>query len=311
MAKKSTAEKSSKKEADLDDMKEAFKRHKEKAKGGGSGESSWDKLGDGKNMRRVLPRPGERKFYTEGWTHFNVGPNNRAVRCIDEGSINVDRGLPESATKCPLCMKFLREQSRINSEYAKGDEDGRAEWKRAKDKYVPRHQYYANVLVAGDDDEVEVKILAFGTQVWSQLMNYYIGDDTAIGDFTSPKSGRWMNLKKEQKGGRDRRNIEYKVFPASESADISDSWDDIKEALNDLDAAVGKLMSKDEITAIMKGVDLNKGSANDDDDEDEDDDDDSSDSDSGEEEETEEEDERPSKKSKLSSKMGKKKKSRD
>jgi len=308
---KTSSEKSSKKAADLDDMRDAFKRHKEKAKGGGSGENSWDKMGDGKNLRRVLPRPGERKFYTEGWTHFNVGPNNRAVRCIDEASINVDKGLPESTTKCPLCKKFLREQSRINSEFQKGDEDGRAEWKRAKDKYVPRHQYYSNVLVADDEGDVEVKILAFGTQVWSQLMNYYLGDDTSIGDFTSPKLGRWMNIKKEQKGGRDRRNIEYKVFPASESSDISESWDDIKEALHDLEAAAGKIMSKDEIIAIMKGVDLNKGSANDDDDGD-DDDGDEEDEDEDETEEEEEEDERPKKSSKLSTKMGKKKKkSRD
>ncbi len=306
---------------DLEDMRDAFRRHKDRKSSGGSGENIWDKLGDGKNMRRILQRPGEKKFYTEGWTHFNVGPNQRAVRCIDEDKINVDRGLPEPGTKCPLCKKFLREQSRINSEYQKGDEDGRAEWKRAKDKYVPRHQYYANVLVADDDGDVEVKLLAFGTQVWSQLLNYYLGDDTAIGDFTNPKSGRWMNIKKEQKGGRDRRNIEYKVFAASESSDISDAWDDIKAALHDLDAASGKILSKDEIIAIMKGVDLNKGSDSDEDeDEDEDEDDDTSsdsgsdeDEDDDEDEEEEDEDDRPvkKKKSKLSSKMAKKKKRRD
>lgn len=321
MAKVDKNEKSAKKEKDLDDMREAFRKHKERKTNGGSGENAWDKLGDGKNMRRILPRPGERKFYTEGWTHFNVGPNNRAVRCIDEAHINVDKGLPESGTKCPLCKKFLREQSRINSEFQKGDEDGRAEWKRAKDKYVPRHQYYANVLVADDDDDVEVKILAFGTQVWSQLLNYYVGDDTAIGDFTSPKGGRWMNIKKEKKGGRDRRNIEYKVFPASESSSILEAWEQIKEALHDLDAAAGKILSKDEIIAIMKGVDLNKGSGSDDDDDDDEDEDEDT-SDDGDEEEEDEEDEdgdddddedRPvkSKKSKLAAKMGKKRRGDD
>lgn len=315
MAKDKSSSKKSDKSGDLEDMRDAFRKHKERSAGGGGGENSWDKLGDGKNMRRILPRPNEKKFYTEGWTHFNVGPNQRAVRCIDEAHINTDRGLPEAGTKCPLCKKFLREQARINSEYQKGDEDGRAEWKRAKDKYVPRHQHYANVLVADDEGDVEVKILAFGTQVWSQLLNYYLGDDTAIGDFTNPKSGRWMNIKKEKKGGRDRRNIEYKVYPSSESESIADAWDEIKEALHDLDAAAGKILSKDEIIAIMKGVDLNKGSDSDDDeDEDEDEDDDSS-SDSGsddedEEEDDDEEEERPSKKkSKLSVKM--KKKSRD
>ncbi len=313
-------DKSSKKtaSASLDDMRDAFRRHKERSKGGGSSDNAWDKLDDGKNMRRILPRPKEKKFYTEGWTHFNVGPNQRAVRCIDEAKINDEKGLPESGTKCPICKKFLREQSRINSEYQKGDEDGRAEWKRAKDKYVPRHQFYVNTLVADSDGDVEVKILAFGMQIWSLLMNYYLGDDTQIGDFTDPESGRWMNIKREKKG-RDRRNVEYKVFPASESSDISDAWDEIKDRLHDLEAAPGKLLSKDEIVAVLKGIDLNKGSGDDDDDDEDDDDDDDDDdtsSDSGsddedEEEEEEEEDDdddddRPSpKKSKLSMKMKK------
>jgi len=302
---------------DLDEMREAFKHHKERSKGGGGGDSSWDKLGDGKNMRRVLPRPGEKKFYTEGWTHFNVGPNKRAVRCIDEAHINADKGLPESTTKCPLCKKFLREQSRINSEYQKGDKDGHAEWKAAKDKYVPRHQFYANVLAEGDDDDVEVRILAFGSQIWGALLNYYLGDDTSIGDFTDPESGRWMNLKKVNKGGRDKRNVGYEVYPASEQTDISDAWDDIKEALHDLDAATGKLMSKDEVIAIMKGIDLDKGS--DDGDDDDDDSDDSSsrrkvskkrrDEDEEEEDDGEDagdDDDEPVKKSKLSVSMKKK-----
>ena len=332
MAKMNRSSKKRTDDDDLDDMREQFRRHKDKPRGGGGG-NDWDKLGDGKNMRRVLPRPGEKKFYTEGWTHFNVGPNKRALRCIDEANINVDKGLPETGTKCPLCKKFLREQARINSEYQKGDQDGRDEWKAAKDKYVPRHQYYANVLAESDDDDVEVKILAFGTQVWSQLLNYYLGDDTSIGDFTDPESGRWMNIKKVKKGGRDRRNIGYEVFPASESSDISDAWDDIKEALHDLDGAAGKLFSKDEVIAIMKGVDLDKGSDDGDDEDDDDsddsssrkkkrsksrdDDDDDDDDDEDEEEEEEEEEDDDDgdcpvkKKSKLSVKMGKKRREDD
>lgn len=302
---------------DLDEMREAFKRHKERAKGGGSSKNDWDKLGDGKNLRYILPRPNERKFYTEGWTHFNIGPNDQARRCIDEARINVDRGLPETGTKCPLCKKFLREQARINSEYQKGDEDGQEEWKRAKDKYVPRHQYYSNVLRESDDGDFEVKILAYGPQIWGQLMNYYLGDDTDTGDFTDPESGSWMNIKKENKGGgRKRRNVEYKVFPV-EGPGIEDAWDSIKDALNDLDAAAGKVISSEEMVAIMKGIDVDKDSDDDDagddrskrrrksrDDESEEDDDD-------EEEEDDDDDDRPVKKSKLAGKMKKRRRDDD
>lgn len=298
------AEKSGKKKNrgdsdDLAEMRDAFRNHNERQKGGGGGgKNDWDKLRDGKNLRRFLPwPPGDRKFYTEGWTHFDIGPNNRAVRCIDEAHIDDKKGVPTTGTKCPICKKFLREQSRINSEYKKGDKDGHAEWKRAKDKFVPRHQYYSNVLRPDEDDEesVEIKLLAYGPQVWGQLMNFYLGDDSDVGDFTHPKSGRWLNVKKESKGGSNRRNVEYRVF-SKDQEDISDSWDSIKEQLHDLDAAAGKVASKEEVIAIMKGIDPDKDEDSDDDsDEDGDDDDDKEDDD--------EDEERPSKKSKLSKKM--------
>lgn len=250
---------------DLDEMREAFRRHKERAKGGGGGsKNDWDKLSDGKNLRRWLPIPGSRKFYTEGWTHFNVGPNERAVRCIDEAHIDPERKLPMSGTKCPRCKRFLREQARINSEYQKGDEEGREEWKRAKDKYVPRQQFYSNTLREDDDGDFEVKITNYGAQIWGQLMNYYMGDDTDVGDFTHPESGTWVNIKKEGKGGRNRRNVEYKVYTV-EGPDIAKAWPSIKEALHDLDAAVGKIISVEEFIAIEKGIDIDKSDDDDDD----------------------------------------------
>lgn len=315
--KKDKSKKTSRKgEEDLDEMREAFRRHNERAKGGSSSRNDWDKWGDGKNLRYVLPILGERKFYTEGWTHFNVGPNNRAVRCIDEAHIDPERGLPVSGTKCPRCKRFLREQARINSEYEKGDSDGQAEWKRAKDKYVPRHQYYSNTLQRDEEDDFEVKISAYGPQIWGQLMNFYLGDDTNVGDFTHPESGSWMNIKKVSKGGRDRRNTEYKVFPV-EGPDISDAWDAIKDALHDLSLAPGKVISVDEFVAIEKGIDVDKDAddaddassgrrrkktRDDDDDDDDDDDEDDRDDDDGEEDDDED---RPIKvkKSKLAGKM--------
>ena len=251
---------------DLDEMREAFRRHNERANGGGGGgKNDYIKLADGKNWLFILPRPGERKFYTEGWTHFNVGPNNRAIRCIDEAHINLERGLPESGTRCPLCKKFLREQARVNSEYEKGDADGQAEWKRAKDKWCARHQYYSNTLREDDEGDFEVKILAYGPQIWGQLMNYYVGDDTDVGDFTNPESGTWLNIKKDNKGGgnsKRRRNVEYKVFPV-DGPGINDAWGAIKDALHDLDGAAGKVISSDEMIAIMKGVDADKDSDDD------------------------------------------------
>lgn len=304
---------SKKRNDDLAEMKDAFRRHNERAKGGGGSKNDWNKLEDGKNLLYILPRPGERKFYSEAWTHFNVGPNDRALRCIDEAHIDPERGLPTSGTKCPRCKRFLREQARINSEYQKGDEDGRAEWKTAKDKYSPRHQYYSNTLKEDDEGDFVVKVTSYGPQVWGQLMNYYLGDDTDVGDFTHPKSGKWMNIKREKKGGSNRRNVEYKVFPV-DGPSIFKGWDDIKEALHDLDTAAGKIVSLEEFVAIEKGIDVDKDS-NDDasdsrssrrkrsrDDESSDD----SDGDDGEEEDEDDED-RPVtiKKSKLADKMKK------
>jgi len=296
---------------DLDEMREAFKNHQNRAKGGGGSGNTFAKLEKGKNLCYFLPIPGQRKFYAEGWTHFQVGPNERAVRCVDEAHIDAERGLPQSGTKCPRCKRFLREQARINSEYEKGDEDGRAEWKAAKDKYVPRHQYYSNVLREDDDGDFEVKILPYGPQVWGQLMNFYIGSDTDVGDFTDPKSGKWLNIKKVDKGGRNRRNVEYQVFPV-DGPSISSTWATIKDALHDLDAARGKVLSLEEFVAVEKGVDVDKDSDDDDDGKHrrkrsraEDDEDEDAESDDGDDEEEEEEDAVRTERSKLAVKMKK------
>lgn len=317
---------------DLDEMREAFRRHKSATKGGGGGKSDFDKLDDGKNLRRVLPIPEARKFYTEGWTHFGVGPNERAVRCIDEGKIDPERALPQSGTKCPRCKRFLREQARINSEYKKGDSEGQAEWGRMKQKYCARHQYYSNVLREDDEGDFEIKIMAYGPQIWGQLMNYYLTDDSNVGDFTHPESGTWLNFKKEDKGGnkpgRRRRNVEYKVYPVDDGPSIEDGWGDIKEALHDLDLAAGNVLSVEEFVAIEKGVDSDKDpedgrrerrrSRDEDDDDSEDDrrssrrrsrdDDDDDDEDGGDDDRDDEDDDEDDrrvdvKKSKLSKKM--------
>jgi hypothetical protein len=93
-------------------------------------------------------------------------------------------------------------------------------------------------------------------------MNYYVGDDTDVGDFTNPKSGKWLNIKKEAKGGKNRRNVEYKVFPV-EGPDIYPAWKSIKEALHDLDQAPGKILSLDEFVAIEKGTDVSRDAGDD------------------------------------------------
>ena len=311
-------------------MRDAYKRSKQRRGGGGAGKKDFDKFKDGNNRRRFLPVPGSRKFYTEGLTHFNMGPDHkRAFRCIDEAAIDSDSGLPTEGTKCPSCAKFVKLQAKINGKYKKGDKRGQRRWLDAKEEYVPRRQFYSNTLLKDEDGDLELKITVYGPQIWGQLMGYYVDeDDSNVGDFTKPASGRWMNVKRDNTG-RGRRNVDYTVYPGEKVFDISDIWEEVKGNLHDLEAAAGKILSREKVLAIMSGEDdEERGSDDDDDDDDEDtsrssrskghrdsddddnDDDDASDSDSGDSDDDDDDDDGGSER-RSKGKFGKKMSRRD
>ena len=275
-AKKKGAEKSGGKDADdLARMKAKFKKQKDKEEGkSGGGNDALDKLEEGKNNRRILPREGTREFYLQVAMHFGVGPDGKAVRCI--GKLSED-GWPLPGTKCPLCKMFLKERARINEKYGKGSEEGKTQYLAAKDKYAPKPRYYMNVL----RPDGEVKVLTAGEMILSQLLEMWLEDDSTVGDFTDPENGRWLNIKKIKTGKRD-RDVKYKVIAADEAEEID--MDDLSEKLHDLDAVAGAVLSPEDIQAIMTG------GADDDDDEDEDEDEDdaSADDESGDDDDEEE-----------------------
>jgi len=291
---------------DLRKMRERHQRLKERSEnpGGGGGEKRFDELKVGKNLRRVLPRLVDGKinpqFYTESLMHFKVGPNQWTVRCIGDKFIDKKSGRPTPGTPCPICKKFLKEQDRVNSEYGKGDEEGKHEWKKAKEAYCPRVRYYFNVI----DGEGEVKLHSCGDQIMEQLLGYFFEDDSDVGDFTAVDGGSWMNFKRIGDG----RNTKYKVFPG-DPAPIEDQWDTVKDMLHDLEAAKGEVRTAEQIVNIMKGVkeeDDESDDSSDDEEEEEDEDEEQEDDESEEEAEDDDEDdedERPIKSSKLSKKM--------
>ncbi len=254
------------KDAELEAMRRAYEKNKEAADRRGSGSDDWKErtleLKIGSNVLFFLPRPGSAQFYTEALTHFKQGPDGkRVVRCI--GELN-DKGRPIDGTKCPICRKFLSEQEYVNGKYPRGSEDGKAAWKRIAQKYLPNMRYYANVLTS----EGEVKLLPYGPQIQEQLMAYFFETDSEVGNFTDLREGRWMNVRCKSKldeRGKKSRNTKYEVRPSDTQnlleRELSKTgkrrpsiWKQVKPLLHDLDAAAGKILTKDEILAIMRGT---------------------------------------------------------
>jgi len=102
-------------------------------------------------------------------------------------------------------------------------------------------------------DQGDVKILACGEQIMEQLLTYFFEEDSEVGDFTDPESGRWMNIKRTGKGKGDRQT-KYIVRPGA-SSDSLDQWDEVKEMLHDLDKAAGELKSVEAVKALLEGDD--------------------------------------------------------
>lgn len=244
---------------DLERMRRRFKQQQARKEGGSDeGDSSWLKLQPGRNMVRVLPRPGTSQFYIEAPVHYRVGPDQATVRCIDPEAIDDKNGRPKPQTRCPVCKKFVREQRAINSKYERGSERGKEKWLAALHAYSPKGRSIMNVL----DKDGSVKKMSAGPMIMEQLLSYYFEEDSEIGDFTALDSGRWMKIKRVG----EKRNTKYEVRPSTDTEDITDRWDEIKEQLHDLDAACGEMLSAEEIKAVMEGS-RDEDDASDDDDE--------------------------------------------
>lgn len=216
---------------------------------------------DGKNLRRILPRPGHALYYVTNHLHFRMGPDERTtLRCIAEPHhFHPVNGRPEPTTTCPVCKRFIREQARLNATYPRGDAESKALWAKAKAQFAPKTRHLFNVLTP----EGDVKVHGCGDMIMLQLHGYFHEtQDSQVGDFTDIESGRWMNIVRTGKA----MLTKYVVRPGASTQDITEEWPQIQTMLHDLDKAAGDLLSPAQIEGILKGVASTDPDAEDEDD---------------------------------------------
>ena len=209
--------------------------------GGGYSNTDYDKLQNGKNVRRVLWPKGEKDvFYSEGFLHFSLGAEGKKVATCPK-TFN-------EKNPCPICEYVAQLQK------SKSKQD-----KKLADQIKAKRRIYINVL-SRDDEEVTPKVLPIGVTILKGLLETICDPD--YGDITDPETGRDVTITRKGQG----LNTEYSVLPKPKSSVVSEDMevDDIEEAMADLDALFIE-KSYDELQAILDGEDEEDDSKEEDD----------------------------------------------
>lgn len=193
--------------------------------------ADYDKLQQGKNVRRVLwPKGDKDSFYSEGYIHFGLGADGKSVATCPK-----TWGIKE---KCPIC-EYVEELQK-----SKSKED-----KKLADDIKAKRRIYINVI-SRDDDEETPKVLPIGVTILKGLLETIC--DADYGDITDPEEGRDVTITRKGQGMK----TEYSVLPKPKSSEVSETQtpEEIEEEMTDLDSLFVK-KSYEELEAILNGED--------------------------------------------------------
>lgn len=211
----------------------------------GSGNAQYDKLVQGKNVRRLLwPKGDKDSFYSEGYVHFGLGEDGKTMVTCPKTF--------DSHNRCPVCEYVEQLQK------SKDKDD-----KKMADDIKARRRIYINVINRDSDDEEDTpKVLPIGVTILKGLLDIICDPD--YGDITDYKEGRDLTIKRTGQGLK----TEYSVIakPNTSVASESLSMEELEEKMPDLDAMFRE-KTYEELEEILNGEDAS-------DDEDEDDDND-------------------------------------
>ena len=207
--------------------------------------ADYDKLQQGKNVRRVLwPKGDKDSFYSEGYIHFGLGADGKSVATCPKTW--------GSKEKCPIC-EYVEELQK-----SKSKED-----KKLADDIKAKRRIYINVI-SRDDDEETPKVLPIGVTILKGLLETIC--DADYGDITDPEEGRDVTITRKGQGMK----TEYSVLPKPKSSEVSETQtpEEIEEEMTDLDSLFVK-KSYEELEAILNGEDDEESGESGDDEEEE------------------------------------------
>lgn len=214
---------------------------------GGGYNADYDKLQNGKNVRRVLWPKGDKEVpFSEGFLHFSLGADGKKVATCPK-TFN-------EKNPCPICEYVAQLQKSKN----KND-------KKLADEIKAKRRIYINVLNR-DEEEETPKVLPIGVTILKGLLETMCDPD--YGDITDPENGRDITITRKGQG----LNTEYSVLPKPKASVFSEELevDDVEEAMADLDALFIE-KTYDELQAILDGEDDSDDDGGSDDSDDEED----------------------------------------
>ena len=191
--------------------------------------AEYDKLQQGKNVRRVLwPKGDNELFYSDGYLHFGIGPEGKSVATCPK-----TWGQKE---KCPICEMVEQLQK------SKSKDD-----KKLADDIKAKRRIYINVINR-DDEEETPKVLPIGATIFKGLLETIC--DADYGDITDPETGHDVTITRKGQGLK----TEYTVLPKPKATVVSDTQtpEEIEAEMTDLNSLFIK-KSYDELKALLDG----------------------------------------------------------
>lgn len=195
------------------------------------GSNNYDKLQNGKNIRRILwPKGDSEECSSEGLIHFGLGEDGKqSVIC---------RKTESPHAQCPVCEYIAKLQK------SKDKND-----KKLADSMKARKRIFYNVLDRDNaDNPNEVKILAVGTTVQKQIVEILCDPD--YGDITDYETGHDITIRRTGQG----LTTEYTVIPKPASSPATNlSREELEEKMTDLNS-MWKIPSVEDIEEILYGT---------------------------------------------------------
>lgn len=231
-------------------------------KKGAAGDGNTDKLKDGKNCRRVLPKKDpEDPFYESYAMHFNIGPEAMDSHlCIEPGGPfggqsqsdkNRDKKRGYRAKVCPSCKNFCKFKNR-SRKFKHGTDVGIAYWRDHVVQWRAKRQYVFAVTRPKSKRPTKVYVHKCGVMIGQPLLGAYYDQDSG-GDFTDVKTGRNVIITKKQLSKKDATNVEYNVQITPDRTALGDLWKKIKKRLPDLKSFIPEPMDPEAIQALIDG----------------------------------------------------------
>lgn len=214
---------------------DAMQARLDAAENGNYQNADYDKLQNGKNVRRILWPKGDRdSFYSEGFLHFSLGSDGKQVVTCPKTF--------DSKNRCPVCEYVEQLQK------SKNKDD-----KKLANDIKMKKRIYVNVLNRDSEEDADTpKVLPIGVQILKGLLEAICDPD--YGDITDPENGTDVTITRKGQG----LNTEYSVLPKKKESVVSEtsSPEEIEEAMADLDALFIE-RSYEELEAVLNGESLN------------------------------------------------------